>query len=251
MNTDRETDWDDESDDDTSGPSGDRHFVLLLPGFTVGDWSNAPLAAVVRRAGARPKKWRLGTNEGPTDRVVNGIQARLAELYYRQERKVTVIGMSLGGIYARQLARWHPEMVRQVVTVGSPFRFGEGGRSSAVQKMWKSRLDRFDPAVVAEINQDEDDKTPLEMPATSIFSRFDDVVPWNRSLNANSSMSENIEVRGASHLGLLVHPGVHLALNDRLRQPEGEWKPFRPPLAARMMFRRAPDYDPDRAHASK
>lgn len=229
------------------GRRGDGHTVLMLPGFSAGDWSNAPLAAVVRRNGARPKRWRLGSNEGPTERVVAGLDARLRELYYREERTVTVVGVSLGGVFARQLARSVPHMIRQVITIGSPFRFSGDGKSATVQQMWERRLDDFVPEVLTEMYGDEDDKPPLTMPATSIYSRLDDVVRWPQCLNPERPRCENIEVRGATHIGLLLHPGVHLALANRVRQRNEHWKPFRPPVAARAMFRVAPYFEADRA----
>lgn len=231
---------------DTTGRRRDGHFVLLLPGFSAGDWSNAPLAAVVRRNGARPKRWRLGSNEGPTTRVVAGLEARLRELFHREERKVSVVGVSLGGVFARQLGRAHPELVRQVITIGAPFRFDEEGKSAIVQRMWNSRTDRFVPEALAEMRSDEDVKAPMEVPVTSIYSRLDDVVQWQKCLNAMAEFTENIDVRGSNHLGLLLHPGVHLALADRVRQPEDDWLPFRPSGAARVLFRPAEYHDSKR-----
>ncbi len=226
---------------------GDGHFVLVLPGFTAGDWSNLPLAAVLRRAGVRPKRWRLGSNEGPTDQIVAGLHDRLRELHEREGRTVTVVGVSLGGIYARRLARDHPDLVRQVVTIGSPFRFSLDGKSNLVKNMWESRLEQFDPGFIDEMYQDEDDKEPLAMPVTSIYSRNDDVVPWQRCLLGLGPRSQNIEIRGANHVGLVVHPGVHLALHDRVRQPEGAWRAFRAPRRFGFWYRRAEIFDPDRS----
>ncbi|MCP5025881.1 MAG: hypothetical protein GY929_06310 [Actinomycetia bacterium] len=97
---------------------------------------------------------------------------------------------------------------------------------------------------MSEMYREEDLKGTLEVAVTSVFSRSDDVVSWQYSLNAKGPRSENIEVRGATHVGLLMHPGVHLALHDRVRQPEGSWSQFHPPAAARLWYRRAADYDP-------
>lgn len=227
-------------------PRGDGHCVLLLPGFATGDFSNATLASVVRTNGCRPKKWRLGSNEGPTSRIIEGISERLGELYERDHRTVTVVGMSLGGVYARRLGRLHPEMVRQVITIGSPIRFGGEEKSGLVGRLWKRREHKFDDAALEEINLDEAAKPLLEVPSSSIYSRLDDIVPWNKSLEAPGAQCENIGVRGANHLGLLLHPGVHFALADRIRRPEGEWQPFVPPLASRMLFESPVFFDSSR-----
>jgi pimeloyl-ACP methyl ester carboxylesterase len=227
----------------------DGHFVLVLPGFTAGDWSNFPLAAVLRRAGVRPKRWRLGSNHGPNDEIVAGINDRLTDLYERDGRTVTVIGVSLGGIYARRLAREHPDKVRQVITIGSPFRFRGEGRSATVMRLWESRLDEFDPAFVDEMYSDEQLKQPLGMPVTSIYSRADDVVRWQQCLLARGNRSQNIEIRGANHVGLVLHPGVHLVIHDRVRQPEGAWERFRAPGRVGFWYRPAAIYDPKRDSA--
>jgi pimeloyl-ACP methyl ester carboxylesterase len=223
---------------------GDGHIVLVLPGFTAGDWSNLPLAAVLRRAGVKPKRWRLGSNQGPTDEIVAGLNERLRDLYDREGRKVSVIGVSLGGIYARRLGRDHPDLVRQVITIGSPFRFHGTGRSATVMKIWEGRLDGFDPAFVEEMYTDEDLKEPFGMPVTSIYTRNDDVVRWHQCLLAHGDQSQNIEIRGANHVGLVAHPGVHYAIHDRVRQPEGAWRRFRAPSRFGMWYRRAEIYDP-------
>ena len=84
---------------------GDRHPVLVLPGFTAGDRSTAPLRWFLRSQGWWAHGWHLGPNFGPTRRVVNGIQERLDELHGLHGRAVSSVGWSLGGIYARELAR--------------------------------------------------------------------------------------------------------------------------------------------------
>ena len=108
---------------------GDRHPVLVLPGFTADDRSTVPLRWFLRSQGYWTHGWHLGSNYGPTRRIIQGLDERILEIYERHERKVTVIGWSLGGIYARMLARRQPDSVRQVITLGSPFRMVEGDHS--------------------------------------------------------------------------------------------------------------------------
>ena len=105
--------------------------VLVLPGFTAGDRSTMPLRWFLRSQGWWAHGWHLGPNFGPTRRVVTGIQERLDELHGLHGRTVSIVGWSLGGIYARELARRKPELVRQVITLGSPFRMVDGDRSWA------------------------------------------------------------------------------------------------------------------------
>src|SRR5580765_5312938 len=101
---------------------GDRHPVLVLPGFSASDQSTAPLRSIIRSQGYWVHGWRLGRNIGPTPEIVTGMIERLQMLNDRHQAKVSVIGWSLGGIYARMMARLYPEAVRQVITLGSPYR---------------------------------------------------------------------------------------------------------------------------------
>ncbi len=187
---------------------GDGHPVMVLPGFAADDRSTKPLRGILRNQGYRAHGWRLGSNTGPTTEIVEGVAERLLDLHRQSGRTVSLIGWSLGGIYARELAREHSHAVRQVITLGSPFRRVED--------------DRSDPA-------------PLTVPATSIYTRTDGIVQWRTCLEADGPERENIEVTG-SHCGLGYNPAVVVAVSDRLRQPEGEWRPFQPTLLQRPMF---------------
>ena len=205
---------------------GDRHPVLVIPGFTASDRSTAPLRATLRSQGYWVHGWGLGRNLGPTPDIVAGIEQRLLSLHERHGVKVSLVGWSLGGIYARELARRHPRAVRQVITLGSPFQMRDGDRSSAsyiadqLSDKWTWLNDDRELA--------EDRRIPLHVPVTNIYTRTDGVVRWHTCIDADGPMRENIEVRG-SHVGLGVNPTALVAISDRLAQPEGEWKPFAPP----------------------
>ena len=178
-----------------SSAAGDRHPVLVLPGFTADDRSTMPLRWFLRGQGYWTHGWSLGSNKGPTRRVVDGLGVRLAEVHERHERPVTVIGWSLGGIYARLLARRQPEMVRSVITLGSPFRMVDGDHSAA-ERLWQSVEHRFPVSERAEMYLPEDDKPPLSVPATAIYTRTDGVVRWYICIERAGDLRENIEVRG-------------------------------------------------------
>src|SRR5215472_11827188 len=104
-----------------SAPRGDGHGVLVLPGLLASDVSTALLRRFVRRLGYDVRGWSLGRNRGPTDEVLDELPRRLSALAERTGQPVSLIGWSLGGIYARELARRYPAQVRQVITLGSPF----------------------------------------------------------------------------------------------------------------------------------
>jgi pimeloyl-ACP methyl ester carboxylesterase len=215
---------------------GDHHPVLVLPGFTTSDRSTVPLRWVLRGQGYWVHGWHLGANLGPTRRIVEGLDDRLREVYERQGRTVSLIGWSLGGIYARQLARRHPQMVRQVITLGSPFRMAPNDRSAA-SVLWDELKWRYDQSYLDLLLASEDAREPLAVPATAIYSRSDGIVRWYTCIEAPGPRRENIEVSG-SHSGLGVNPAVVLAIADRLAQREGEWRPFQPPCTVRHLYPR-------------
>lgn len=127
---------------------------------------------------------------------------------------------SLGGIYAREIAKEAPDIVRQVISLGSPF--ADAGRASNVRRLFDffaGETTRTAPGVAEAVRR------PPTCPSTSILSRSDGVVHWRSCLEPEAPHTENIEVPG-SHCGLGVNPLVLYALADRLGQPEGEWAPF-------------------------
>lgn len=219
---------------------GDSHPVLVLPGFTAGDSSTVALRWTIRSQGYWAHGWNLGLNIGPTDHIFDGIHDRLAQLYERHNKPVSIVGWSLGGIYARELARNNPEAVRQVITLGSPFRLTLEDRSSI-----SALVDRLSPSwsdEVLRLAMDEADKPPLSVPSSAIYSRTDGVVRWHACIDTVSEYHENIEVRG-SHSGLGFNPAVHYAISDRLSQPADDWRPFKAPIVARSMFPKPVSWD--------
>jgi pimeloyl-ACP methyl ester carboxylesterase len=212
---------------------GDRHPVLVLPGFTASDRSTEPLRWVLRSQGYWTHGWRLGTNLGPTERVVDGLYRRLEQLHRRHGQRISLVGWSLGGIYARELARRYPDEVRQVITLGSPFRMTLRDRSAASPIV--DRLsDRFNAEVMG-FALAEPDKPPLPVPSTAVYTRDDGVVRWHTCIDTESERSENIRVRG-SHSGLGWNPAAVYAVSDRLAQPAERWRRFRAPLALRHLY---------------
>lgn len=213
---------------------GDEHPVLVLPGFMGGDPSTGPLRGVLRAQGYWAHGWTLGRNLGPTTEIVEGMAARLSMLAERHDRSVSLVGWSLGGIYARQLARAMPDRVRQVITLGSPFRMSEADRSRA-SALYDRLKPMHDPDRVA--FGPESDRPPLTVPATSIYTRTDGIVRWWQCLESDGPRRENIEVRG-SHTGLGFNPAAIYAISDRLAQPPDDWRPFQAPLGFRRSFPR-------------
>jgi pimeloyl-ACP methyl ester carboxylesterase len=225
-------------------PKGDGHPVLVLPGFMASDASTAPLRRRLRDWGYYAHSWRQGRNLGPTDDVRAGMIDRLDSLYRQRGAKVTLIGWSLGGIYARELARLYPEKVRGVITLGSPYRMSQQDRSS-VSALADQLMGRSDVT----INWvEEDSRPPLEVPATSIYSRTDGIVRWHLCIDGTGPLKENVEVLG-SHTGLGFNPSVLYVIGDRLALPEGQFRPFVAPPALRRLYPRPAVWNPSHRYA--
>ena len=211
-------------------PRGDGHPVLVLPGWLASDSSTQPLRWFLRRRGYHAHGWRLGRNHGPTAEIVGGMAERLTQLRARHGRPVSLVGWSLGGIYARELARRRPEDVRQVITLGSPF--SGAPRASNAWRLYE----RVSERKVEDWEGRERMKTPPPVPSTAIYSRTDGIVAWQGCLERHGPTSENIEVAG-SHCGLGHNPQALFALADRLAQAEGDWRPFERLGVRAMLFR--------------
>jgi pimeloyl-ACP methyl ester carboxylesterase len=213
-------------------PRGDGHPVLVLPGLMASDTSTATLRRFLRNRGYGAHGWRLGRNRGPDEALIAAMLARLERLQERYDgRRVSLIGWSLGGIYARELARAVPERVRQVITLASPFR-----DLDAVNVPRFLRRDaRRRAAVVDDGPVRARLREALAVPTTAIFSRTDGIAAGQSCRADPAPRTESLEV-DSSHLGIGHHPVVLLTIADRLAQPEDAWQPFVPPRGWRFPF---------------
>jgi pimeloyl-ACP methyl ester carboxylesterase len=202
-------------------PKGDGHPVLALPGFLASDLSMAPLRRYLTQLGYDSYAWKMGRNLGGIASRRNALKSLLTEIHTATGRKVSIVGWSLGGIYARDLALRAPEMVRSVITLGSPF-------ANDVRATNATRLYEALSGETVEHNSELTQAIAgdLPVPATSIYSRTDGIVNWRTSLLRPSDTAENIEVHLASHIGLGVNAAALWAVADRLAQAEGEFCPF-------------------------
>ncbi len=202
-------------------PRGDGHSVLALPGFLASDLSMAPMRRYLSELGYDAHAWRMGRNTGGISRMRAALRDRLAEIHASSGRKVSIVGWSLGGVYARDLALQAPEKVRYVVTLGSPF--ANDVRATNATRLYE--------ALSGEAVEDNSElraaiSGDLPVPTTSIYSRTDGIVNWRTCLLRPSATAENIEVHLASHVGLGVNPAALWAVADRLAQAEGQFRQF-------------------------
>lgn len=208
-------------------PAGDGHPVLVLPGFLASDFSTRTLRAFLRGRGYSTHGWKLGRNLGPSPELAAAMAERLRELHERHARRVSLVGWSLGGIYARELARRFPTTVRQVITIASPFRDVEAANLPHFLRRVAERRPLRDEAAYRAVLSD-----PLPVPSTAIYSRTDAIAPWHACRETGGPFRESIEVE-SSHLGMGHHPVVLLTIAERLGQAEGGWRPFIPPAGWR------------------
>ena len=201
-------------------PRGDGHTVLVLPGLVASDGSTRILRDFLTRRGYDVHGWGLGRNYGPRPGVEEAMLATIDKLHAQSGRKLSLIGQSLGGAYARLLAAKRPDAVRSVITLGSPV--AGHPRSSNAWRVYEftSGKSSVDPQRWQQVT-----RAP-QVPTTSIYSRSDGVVAWQSSIESSElPHTENVEVV-SSHIGMAVHPAVLFAVADRLAQPEGQWQPF-------------------------
>jgi len=182
-------------------PRGDGHLVVVLPGLGADDRSTIRMRRFLAGLGYRVHGWGLGVNL-PSRRVMVGLRDRVADLRSRDPGPMSLVGWSLGGIYAREIARSSPEHVRTVVTLGSPLRAEQ----------------------------------PMPVPSTAVMTRTDGIVSWQACVNPGGATQETLEVLG-SHCGLGHHPAVLLVVADRLAQAPGAWQPMCIPALWRSVLR--------------
>ncbi|MFT4519107.1 MAG: pimeloyl-ACP methyl ester carboxylesterase [Halioglobus sp.] len=201
-------------------PEGDGHPVMLLPGFMGGDGYNSALRRFLKKRNYAVYGWGLGRNLGPRDGVLEALEERLIELYEDHGEPLSLVGHSLGGIFARELAREYPEMVRQVISLGSPF--GEGRMSGSIPARLFSALN---PPEELPIDEDQLADAP-PVPTTAIYSKGDGIVNWQTTYQKDGhAETQSIRVRG-SHCGMTLNPSIWYLVAQCLATAPEEWQPF-------------------------
>jgi pimeloyl-ACP methyl ester carboxylesterase len=208
------------------------HHVIVYPGLAAGDTSTQPLRAFLSDLGYEVHGWYQGMNRGPRKGVLARMQEQLTAVHRDAKEPVSLIGWSLGGVYAREMAKVAPKSVRNVITLGTPF--SHGPRSTNAWRVYSALSGESlpDEMMLRQVS------AAPPVPFTSVYSKTDGVVAWPASIqkpDADNENIENIEVF-ASHLGIGANPAAWFAIADRLAQPHGTWQPFAPPLTARFLF---------------
>lgn len=208
-------------------PRGEPHPVLVLPGLMASDLSTRVLRAWLGRLGYPVVGWALGRNRGPTQEVLTELPQLVDRLAGEHGTSVSIVGWSLGGIYARRLARRAPRQVRQVISLGSPFApTGRGADAGPGGRAYR----RLAPVGAGGRIQRPRGKLarPLPVPSTAVYSTWDGVVDWRACRQEPGPTSENVAVH-SSHLGMGHDPAVLWVVADRLALPRNDWRPFQRP----------------------
>lgn len=204
--------------------NGDGHPVMIFPGFCTNERFLAPLHQHCRSLGYHVLDWGRGYNFGPRGDLGVWV-AELAEharrLLAGHRQRPTLVGYSLGGFYAREVAKLLPHKVRQVITIGTPFN-AEADCSHAgwLFRILSGAAQEFDQAQVIRL------RSPPPVPTTSIYSRADGIVAWQTCLHEGTDvLSQDIEIVG-SHMGMPWNHEVFRVIEDRLAPRHGRWKPY-------------------------
>ncbi|MGI9615416.1 MAG: alpha/beta fold hydrolase [Acidimicrobiales bacterium] len=210
-------------------PKGDGHPIVVLPPFGAADHFTGGLRSFLANRGYDVHPWGHPEVLG-LHRLVHVAAERVHEVSTNSGRAVTLIGHSLGGVYAREVARFIPDDVRSVITLGSPisdlkanhvwpmFEAASGTRVASLPDDFAERMAEAPP-----------------VPTTSIFSKTDGVVAWRSCIDHSEGHVENVEVVG-SHIGLPSNPWAIYVVGDRLAHAPGSWLPFHRPGVRRATY---------------
>lgn len=202
---------------------GDGHPVLVLPGFMSTDTSTRPLRNFIDDLGYTAYGWDLGRNTAKIE-FLHLLVDKLEAIYEEHQEPVSLIGWSLGGVFARQIAKEKPALIRQVVTLGSPFKgVHEPNNVAWIYDIISNgkRVKDNDPVLFENI------PLPAPVPTTAVYTKEDGIVPWHLCLEDEDEIHQNIQVRG-SHFGLGVNLTVLEIIADRLLYNSENWSFFRP-----------------------
>ena len=204
-------------------PTGDGHTVLVIPGFLTSDPATSFIRNRLRKQGYNAQPWGLGLNLGPTSSrdLETLLLEKIKELYLTSGHRISLLGWSLGGLFAREAAHQHPDMIRQVITLASPV-----GGSLEHTSLWDLYIKTFGrdiskddlDAKVASVNRPVKD-----VPFTSIYTKKDGIVAWQIAQVEETETSQNVNIK-ASHVGIIFNPRVLYVVADRLAQPDGNWR---------------------------
>ena len=191
-------------------PRGRGEPIIIVPGYGAGDGSTTLLQLYLRFLGYQAHGWGIGRNSGDAAELLPRILKRLMSFSRSTGQKVVIIGWSLGGYLGREAARERPDLVRQVITLGTPV--VGGPKYTAAARVYRRR--GFDVEVLAaEVELRK--QICLRTPVTAIYSRADGIVSWEACIDRAAANVEHIEVT-TTHLGFGFSADVYKIIAQRL-----------------------------------
>lgn len=186
-------------------PRGDGRRLVAIPGYGAPDASLAPLRGFLAGRNHRPHGWGLGVNRGDVGTALPFVVELVRSLAEDSGRRVNLVGWSLGGVLAREIAREHPALVHRVATLGTPI---YGPRHTLTRRVYTDEQ-------LAEIEAQIDvrARTPITRPLRAIYSRNDGVVDWRACIDDATPGADNVEV-SSSHFGIGIDPDVWRSLAE-------------------------------------
>lgn len=196
--------------DPRSLPQGAGLRVLVIPALLTDDAATGSLRRFLDRCGFRTFAWTIGINWGPTPRILRSLRERLCAV--AADGPVSVVGVSLGGVLARDLAYDHPHRISRVVTIASPIALPT---ASTLRPLVSLLMPFYSAdADIARLS------SPLPVPSTAIYTRDDGIVAWETCLGRDPNCT-NVEVTGP-HLPICRNPEVLRRIVEALLSPAGE-----------------------------
>jgi len=182
-------------------PAAQPRAVMLLPGFGTHPVRMKPLRLALEAAGHRVSDWGLGFNFGPTEDRFERLCERVVAMARKEGEPLVLVGWSLGGLFAREVAKRHPEAVRLVVTMGTPF---SGDRRA--NNAWRAyQLIAGHSVDEPPIGQDMAAKPPV--PTIALWSPRDGIIAPRSACGRKGERDLAIPMR-CTHLGFAAHPDV-------------------------------------------
>jgi alpha/beta superfamily hydrolase len=203
--------------------TGDGHPVFVLPGYMGSEKSTTFLRNYIASLGYEVYDWGLGRNVGKIEYLAL-LTERVDEIFKKTGKKISIIGWSLGGVFGRQIAKERPDIIRQIITLGSPF----AGLAEPNNVEW-IYMALNGGKRVRNVNKSflDDLPNPAPVPTTAIYSKEDGIVSWQMCMEKEEdSLHQNIQVHG-SHIGLGINTAVLTVIEDRLKLNAENWRKFK------------------------
>lgn len=197
-----------------TAPCGKNEPVFVLPGLATSDRSTFVLRRFLNKIGYRAQGWGLGINHGDARHLLETLKPLIKNLAQKNQTPITLIGWSLGGLLAREIARADPESVRRVITLGTPV-IG-GGKYTFVARSMRRKGINLD-ALERELHEINHDK-PITVPVAALYSKRDGIVAWRACLDPNPDNRVTHTEVACAHLGFGFHTAVLRKIADLLAE---------------------------------